>query len=37
VLPDTGGVWSGLLALALGGIGVGALMLAWSRRALAPA
>jgi hypothetical protein len=37
VLPNTGGVWSGLLALALGGIGVGALMLAWSRRALAPA
>lgn len=31
VLPQTGGVWSGLLALALLGIGVGALLTARSR------
>lgn len=34
-LPRTGGVWSGLLALALFGIGVGALLTARSRRGMA--
>ncbi len=32
VLPNTGGVWSGLLALGLGGVGVGALLTAYGRR-----
>lgn len=32
VLPNTGGVWSGLLALGLGGVGVGSLLVAYGRR-----
>ncbi|MBD8868293.1 hypothetical protein [Nocardioides donggukensis] len=32
VLPNTGGVWTGFLALALGGVGLGSLLVAWSRR-----
>lgn len=35
MLPQTGGVWSGLLALALLGIGAGALLTARSRRGVA--
>lgn len=35
MLPQTGGVWSGLLALALLGIGAGALLTARSRRGMA--
>jgi LPXTG-motif cell wall-anchored protein len=32
VLPNTGGVWSGLLAGGLAAVGLGALLMAWSRR-----
>ena len=32
VLPNTGGVWSGLLALGLFGVGAGAFTIAYSRR-----
>ena len=32
VLPSTGGVWSGLLALALGAVAAGSFLVAWSRR-----
>lgn len=32
VLPNTGGVWSGILALALGAVGLGALLMASARR-----
>lgn len=35
VLPDTGGVWSGLLALGLGLFGFGAVATAWGRRRVA--
>ncbi|HEX4976313.1 MAG TPA: LPXTG cell wall anchor domain-containing protein [Nocardioides sp.] len=34
-LPQTGGVWSGLVALGLLGVGLGALLTAWSRRRVA--
>jgi hypothetical protein len=32
VLPNTGGVWTGFLTLALAGVGLGSLLVAWSRR-----
>jgi LPXTG-motif cell wall-anchored protein len=32
VLPNTGGVWSGLLAIALGAMAAGSFLVAWSRR-----
>jgi len=37
VLPNTGGVWSGLIALALLGMGAGAFLMAYSRRRMGAA